>query len=375
MLSVLIIGTGSVARAHAEAYRNIEKSVCISGVVDIDRERAEEFARKHELADAPGFRLYTNYREALTKGCFDLVSICTPPPFHYVMSIDSLNAGAHVLLEKPMALSLEECDIILEIAKRAGRRVSVMVQNRYDTSKVRIHRLISDGHCGRVLYAQAYSAWWRGAEYYNTWHGSWETEGGGCALNLAVHQIDLMLWLAGSIGEVTAFTANVNHSNADVEDLALGIVRFNGGAAAGGLGELLGSTVHHGEGQQLLFQTERAGLAFPFQIKASRARAGGLPENDPETVAKLTALCNKYPPLAAEGFEGQIRDFVSLIETGAASPFLPDGNSARAAVEVVMALYKSAATKRSVSLPLLPDDPFYTRAGLREHALHYNRRI
>jgi predicted dehydrogenase len=374
MLSVLIIGTGGIARLHAEAYRNMGKSVRISGIVDTDRARAEGFARTHELADAPGFSLYTDYREALSNGRFDLVSICTPPPFHCAMSIDSLNAGAHVLLEKPMALSLEECDRILEAAEKAGRRVSVMAQNRYDVSKARIHWLISEGHCGRVLYAQAYSAWWRGAAYYNTWHGSWETEGGGCALNLAIHQIDLMLWLAGSVGELTAFTANVNHGNAEVEDLALGIVRFNRGAAAGGLGELLGSTVHHGEGQRLLFQTERAGLAFPFQITASRAKASGAPENDPETVAELTALCDRFPPLAAEGFEGQIRDFVSLIETGAASPLLPDGKSGRAAVEVVMALYKSAATKRSVSLPLLPDDPFYTRAGLLEHAPHYNRR-
>jgi predicted dehydrogenase len=353
----------------------MEKSVRIRGIVDTDLARAEKFARTYELTDTPGFSLYSDYREALAKGSFDLVSICTPPPFHCSMSIDSLNAGAHVLIEKPMALSLEECDRILEAAQKTGRRVSVMAQNRYDTSKARIHRLISEGHCGRVLYAQAYSAWWRGTAYYNTWHGSWETEGGGCALNLAIHQIDLLLWLAGSVGEVTAFTANVNHSSAEVEDLALGIVRFNSGAAAGGLGEILGSTVHHGEGQQLLFQTERAGLAFPFQIKATRSRAGGFPEDDPETVAELTALCNSFPPLAVEWFEGQIRDFVSLIETGAASPFLSDGNSARAAIEVVMALYKSAATQRSVSLPLSLDDPFYTRAGLLEHALHYNRRV
>lgn len=361
MLSVLIIGTGGIARRHAEVYRSMADRVRITGIADADRARAEDFASRHTLQGTPGFALFADYRDALSLGSYDIVSICTPPPPHRAIAVDCLNAGANVLLEKPMALSLAECDRILQAAEKNGRFVSVVAQNRYDTGKARIQRLIAEGRCGRVLYAQAYSAWWRGREYYNTWHGSWDTEGGGCTLNLAVHQIDLLLWIAGKPGEVSAFMTNVNHANAQVEDLSLAILRFAEGPAAGGLGEILGSTIHHGEGQQMVFQTERAGLTLPFQIRCTRERPGGYPEPDPETIQELEAFCQSYPPLEKESHAGQIADFVSLIETGVSSPFLPDGTSGRAAIEVVTGIYKSAATGRPASLPIVPDDPFYTR--------------
>ena len=357
---VLLIGAGKVARHHVNGFRRL--GIPVAGVASSSESRAKEFIAANNLDGEAA--AYPDYRDALERGGFDMVSICSPPYLHCAQTVDSLNAGAHVLLEKPMALSLAECDAMIAAADKNRRLLSVVAQNRYKTENVRVKELIASGKCGRVLFAQALSAWWRGDEYYNTWHGKWKTEGGGCTLNLAVHQIDLLLWIAGTPGEITAVMGNVGHPAAEVEDLSLAVFRFSGGPAAGGLGHILASTVHHGEGQRMLFQTEKAGIALPFAVCATKAKPGGGPEDDPLAAAEIESLCAAIPLLAAETFDGQIADFVHCVETGVSGGILPDGGSGRASVEVVTAIYRSAACRAPVALPIPADDPFYTAGGL-----------
>jgi predicted dehydrogenase len=360
---VLLIGAGLVARRHAEAYRR--NGISVTGVAGSSETKAKEFIARHELDK--GTLAFADYRRALDGGNFDVVSICTPPGLHCAMTIDCLNSGAHVLLEKPMAMSLEECDAMIGAAKINKCVLSVVAQNRYKTEQSRIREIIVSGKCGRVLYAQAYSAWWRGEEYYtNTWHGKWKTEGGGCTLNLAVHQIDLLLWITGMPKEITAFMTNVNHPGAEVEDLSMAALRFGEEPAKGALGAILASTVHHGEGQQMMFQTEKAGLFLPFAVRCTKARELGLPLDDPDAAAEIETACKAYPPLEKEMFDGQIADFINYVETGIVSRFLPDAGSGRNAIEVVTGIYKSAAKRMPVSLPITNDDSFYSKIGLLE---------
>ena len=369
---VLIIGCGGIAGHHAAAFQAAGggKTV-IGGLADANEARAREFAAANGLDTAA---IWTDYRAALGGGGFDIVCICTPPPLHRVMAVDSLDAGAHVLLEKPMAVSLADCDGMIEAAQRSRRVLAVTAQNRYRSEHWRVRELIRSGVCGNILSLRAESAWWRGAEYYQTWHGSWAGEGGGCMLNLAIHQIDLLLWIAGRPAEITAFMSNVKHGrdygNIEVEDLAAALLRFapadetgrtgpSGPTAPGALGEILASAVHHGEGQRLFFQTEKAGVSLPFAVRCTKARAAGLPEEDTETAAAIEAKYAAIPPLERELFTGQAADFLTCIDTGTASPCLSDGYSGRGAVEVVTAIYKAAATGGAVRLPIGIDDPFY----------------
>jgi predicted dehydrogenase len=372
---VLIIGCGGIARHHVAAFQAAGCGrAAIGGLADADGERARQFAAANGLDAA----IWTDYRAALAGGGFDIVCICTPPPLHRIMAVDSLDAGAHVLLEKPMAVSLADCDAMIEAARRNRRVLAVAAQNRYRSEYWRVRELIRSGVCGNILSMRAESAWWRGAEYYQTWHGSWKGEGGGCVLNLAIHQIDLLLWIAGRPAEITAFMSNVKHGadygNIEVEDLAAALLRFipeerpSGAAGAadaagvpvpGALGEILASAIHHGEGQRLFFQTERADVSLPFAVRCTKARAAGLPEEDPGTAAAIEAEYAAIPPLERELFTGQAADFLACIDTGAASPRLSDGRSGRGAVEVVTAIYKAAATGKPVRLPVGPDDPFY----------------
>ncbi|MDR2535340.1 MAG: Gfo/Idh/MocA family oxidoreductase [Treponema sp.] len=355
MISVFIIGAGGISGNHIEGYSALSERVCITAIADADKTRAESLVQKHGLSA----KVYGDYREALSEQVFQIASICTPPGTHCEIALDCLNAGIHILLEKPMAPSLSECDAIISAAEKKKRLVSVVAQNRYTTHVWNVKRLLDEGHCGKLLYSQAYSVWWRGSAYYDTdWRGSWERAGGGCTLNLAVHYIDLLLWIAGKPKALTAFMTNIYHSNAQVEDISMAYMRFESGS----VGELTCSQIHHGEERKLVFQTERAALEIPFSVRCSKAKPGGFPEADPQTQTEIEAIYKRYPPLFQEGHIGQIMDFVQAVETEKdSSALLLTGHTGREAVEVVTGIYKSAVTEKTVRLPIAETDPFYSR--------------
>ncbi|MDR0562609.1 MAG: Gfo/Idh/MocA family oxidoreductase [Spirochaetaceae bacterium] len=364
MISVLIIGAGGIANSHIAAYGALGERVRITAVADTDKTKAEALIQKHTLSA----KAYGDYREALSEQAFQIASICTPAGNHCAIVLDCFEAGLHVLLEKPMAPSLAECDAMISAAEKKKRLLSVVAQNRYTTGVWNLKRLLEEGHCGKLLYVQACSVWWRGQGYYDTpWRGSWEQAGGGCTLNLAIHYLDLLLWMAGKPKELTAFMANVYHPAAQVEDLSSAYIRFAGGA----VGELTCSQIHHGDSRErrLLFETERAELGIPFSVYCSKDKGGGFPEEDAETAAEIEARYKSYPPLSWEGHIGQIADFVQAVETS--SPLLLTGRTGRDAVEVVTGIYKSAVTKQPVSFPIAETDLFYSRDGILQRMPRY----
>jgi predicted dehydrogenase len=274
----------------------------------------------------------------------------------------------HILLEKPMAPSLAECDGIIKEAEKKRRLVSVVAQNRYTTSAWNVKRLIADGSCGKLVYGHAYSVWWRGNEYYNTpWRGAWEHAGGGCVLNLGIHQLDLLLWNLGTLKETAAFMTNIRHPGAQVEDLAVASMVFENGS----IGELTCSQIHHGENPKVVFQTEHAGVEIPFAVRCSRSGEGGFPEPDSQKQAEIEALYKGYPPLEREGHAGQITDFVRAIETDDPAGLPLTGSAGRNVIEAITGIYKSGATGKPVSFPIGPEDPFYTREGVLERMPRY----
>ena len=144
----------------------------------------------------------------------------------------------------------------------------MVAQNRFTNPMMRLKQVLDSGLAGRVLHAQVDSHWWRGPSYYDLWwRGTWHSEGGGCTLNHAVHHIDALQWMVGTPAVIQSMIANVNHGNSEVEDLSLTIMRFPDGA----LGQLTGSVVHHGQDQQIIFQTERAKIAMPWTVSRRRS--------------------------------------------------------------------------------------------------------
>jgi len=361
MLKVAIIGAGAISRFHIDGYLMFPDRCKIVAVSDIYPDKAQQVVDHYKL-DAKVVRDYT---ELLNEG-IDLVSICTPPFSHASISIDFLTAGSNVIVEKPMASSLEECDRMNEAARKSGKILSVIAQNRFRNPMMKLKFVIDSGLAGQIRHAQVDSYWWRGHCYYDLWwRGTWEKEGGGCTLNHAVHHIDALLWMMGMPSQVQAFMSNTAHDNAEVEDLSIAMLRYPDGA----LGQITSSVVHHGEEQQLIFQGMNARISTPWRLAASVSKPNGFPAKDEELESAIQSYYNKLPDLSYEGHVAQIENVMTAIETGAS--VLIDGHSGRSTLELIMAIYKSASTGENVQLPLSPDDPFYTREGILKHAIYF----
>ncbi|WP_435165989.1 Gfo/Idh/MocA family protein [Paenibacillus glycanilyticus] len=362
MLKVAIIGSGAISRAHIDAYQKFSDRCRIVAVTDIYLDKAESRIAQCGLTEA---KAYSDYKELLGQD-IDLVSVCTPPYTHAEIAVDFLRAGKHVLVEKPMASSLEECDAMNRAAEESGKLLSIVAQNRFRTPMMKLKGVLDSGLIGPVVHSQVDSFWWRGHCYYDLWwRGTWEKEGGGCTLNHAVHHIDALLWMMGRPAELQAFMSNTSHDNAEVEDLSIAMLKF----AGGGLGQITSSVVHHGEEQQLIFQGKAARISAPWKLVTSSSMDNGFPTPNTALSSEIQAYYDNLPEVTYEGHVGQINNVLSAIE--GRESLLIDGHSGRATLELILGIYKSASTGEKVTFPLAADDPFYTRQGIQDNVPHF----
>ena len=361
MLTIGIVGTGGIARAHVDGYQRFAGECEIVALCDPAPGRAE--ALRAELG-LDGARVYTDAAEMLGAERLDLVSVATPPSTHAALSIQALEAGVDVLVEKPMAPSLEECDAMIAAAKDNGRLLSVVAQNRFRDDIATLKEVLDSGLAGPVTHAQVSSAWWRGTEYYDLWwRGTWEREGGGCTLNHAIHHLDMTLWMLGSPQAVTSVLTNAAHENAEVEDLSVSVLQYDRALA-----EVTASVVSHGEEQAIVVQGRNARVSQPWKVEANLANPNGFPadEDDTERVAQIEAVAAAHRPLEHTGHAGQIADMLDAVRERRRPAV--DGEDGRRAIELVTAIYEAGIERRTVDLPLSPDDPYYRTGTLLERA-------
>jgi predicted dehydrogenase len=361
MIRVAIVGTGNISQAHIMGYLQFPERAKIVALVDIVPEKAVEKAKRFGL----DCEVFDDHQAILHRDDIDLVDICTPPYVHAQIAINALNSGKNVLVEKPMAASLEECDQMIAAAQKSGKLLSSIAQNRFRTPIANLKRVLDSGLAGAVRHVQVDSFWWRGHCYYDLWwRGLWSKEGGGCTLNHAVHHIDMLGWMMGLPKEVTAVMSNVAHDNAEVEDLSVAILRYENALA-----QVVSSVVHHGEEQQLIFQCEKARISAPWQVYASVSKSNGFPIRNEELEKELSDLNEKLPQIVHEGHPGQIDDVLDAIEHHRTPAITADDG--RRTIELITAIYKSGATRSTVQLPILKNDPFYTSEGLLANMPHF----
>jgi len=366
MISVAIIGAGMISKNHINGYLAFPERCKITHIVDIFPEKAEKKKREFNL-DA---KVSSSYKDILNAADIDLVSICTPPFCHAEMTVDFLNAGKNVLVEKPMAASIEECGTMIAAAEKSGKVLSVVAQNRFRDPVFNLKKVLDSQMIGKIAHAQVDSFWWRGHSYYDLWwRGTWEKEGGGCTLNHAVHHIDMLCWMLGLPKRVSAVISNVCHDNAEVEDISAAILQYDGGLCAkGALAQVTSSIVHHGEEQQIIFQGEKARISWPWKVMANLAQPNGFPggEKNTELMDQINNYFESLPVLSHTLHEGQIDDVLSAIENGS-QPMIT-GEDGKSTIELITAIYKAGTEQKIVYLPLQKDDPFYTAAGMKERA-------
>ena len=350
MIKVGIVGMGMISRSHVEGYRAFPDRCRIVAACDIDSDNASRRCADQGL-DIP---IYTDIATMVERESPDLVSVCTPPFTHRDLTVEALSRGVHVLCEKPMASSLEECDAMVTAARDGGALLSIVAQNRFKTAIWNVKRLVDEGAIGKLLHTQVNSFWWRGRSYYDLWwRGTWEKEGGGCTLNHAVHHMDMLLWLTGVPSTVVAMMGNVAHSNSEVEDLSMALLEYVDRSFA----QITSSVVHHGERQEIILQGSDARVSAPWIVDASLSADNGFPDRNPHLEETLEAAMLGYGALPHEGHTGQIDDVLAAIETDR-SP-LVTGEDGRNAIELITAVYKAATMEAAVQLPLDEADPFY----------------
>jgi len=356
-LRTALVGCGKVGQIHASALAALAESEFVA-VCDASRDRAESFASRFDT------RAFTDVGKMVTDAGVEAILIATPHPLHAEAAVRAAEAGAHVLIEKPMAASLADCDAMLAAAQRSGVTLSVISQRRLYEPVRRMKDAIDAGKIGRPALGvfQMYS--WRDHAYYQSdpWRGKWATEGGGVLVNQSPHQLDLLMWLVGKVEEVSAYWSNLNHPEIEVDDTAVASLRFRGGA----LGSIITSVsqkpglytkvhVHGANGASVGVETDR-GATFIAGV----SEIAEPPLNDIWTVPGEEHLLTRFQVEDRATFAGvnatshyhalQIRDFLQAALDG--RPPLVTGEDGRKVVELFTAIYRSQNERRPIPLPL-----------------------
>lgn len=351
MIKIGIIGAGAIAAVHTDSYGRFQRDVKIVAVCDTFRQKAESLIAEKALQAAA----YDDYKKLLENPEIDAVSICLPPTMHCSVAVEALQKGKHVLVEKPMASSLEECDQMIEASRANGKVLSVVSQNRFKTPVMRLKKMLDNGALGKILYANFESLWWRGQVYYDLWwRGTWAQESGGCFMSHAVHYLDLMHMLFGMPLRVQATMANVGHDNSECEDLGFAVFEYGDK-----LVNFTCSLVSHGERQSITVDGEKGSISIPWAVSASRSLPNGFPQDDAAERERLEQTYHAIPELALEGHDAQVSDFLKAIENGI--PATIDGMEGKKTLELVMGIYKSAVSRTPVNFPITADDMFYQK--------------
>lgn len=337
-----IIGAGMVADFHAKSIQHLPNAKLI-GICGAGSGRAAALAEKYQC------REYPDYQTLLRDPGIDIVTIATPSGLHMDPSIEAARQGKHVLCEKPLEITLERIDKIIEAHSKAGTRLGGFFNYRYtDVVKV-LKEAIDEGRFGTLTFASIAVPWWRTDEYYqHKWRGTLELDGGGAMMNQSIHMVDMLQYIMGPIESLNAYTATLGHS-IEAEDTAAAIVKFRNKA----LGSIYGSTA-----------------SFPGQLRSITVTGtkgtATLKDNSievwqfAEETEKDEAIRNRFKADSGGGgasdpssipFELHAKNIAAFIEAVASGkPFELKGQEARKAVAIVLAMYQSAKENKPVQL-------------------------
>lgn len=357
-IKTAIIGCGKIGHTHALALSTLGESELVA-VCDNQLSRAHGFATQYG-----GARAFDSVPDMLRSLDVEAVTICTPHPLHEEPCVQAAKAGAHVLIEKPMASSLEACDRMLEAAHKHGIKLGIVSQRRLFEPVQRMKAAIDAGKIGTPILGTFSMFSWRDQAYYESdpWRGKWATEGGGVLVNQSPHQLDMLQWIMGEIDEVSGYWANLNHPYIEVEDTAVAMIRFK----SGGLGNVVTSLsqrpgiytkvhIHGSNGASVGVQTD-TGATFVAGMSGITLP----PLNDVWTIPGEEKMLAEFEAADRQSFQHidattyyhrlQIQDFLrSIIDD---RPPLVTGEEGRVVVEMFTAIYRSNELRRPVRFPL-----------------------
>jgi len=344
-LKYAIIGCGRISPNHIAAA--IENNLDIVALCDVDESKMDTTIQNFNLSDET--KKYVDYKEMIQNEKPELVAICTESGKHGQIALYCIDAGSNLIIEKPIALSLEEADLIIEKANEKNIKVSACHQNRFNKSVQKIREAVEADRFGRLMHGTAHIRWNRGEDYYTQapWRGTWEQDG-GALMNQCIHNIDLLRWMMGDeITEVVGMTDNLIHGFIDAEDLGMALVKFSNGS----YGIIEGTTnIYPKNFEETLYIFGEKGTVKAGGKSVNLIEEWQFADNldNPEEVKE------KYhenpPTVYGFGHNPLYADVIDAINNNR-QPYVTavDG---RNALELVLAIYKSAAEGKSVKLPL-----------------------
>ena len=340
-----LIGCGRISPNHIAAAK--KNNLEIVAICDLLTANMEDKKLKFELVDS--VKQYTDYKEMLKTEKPELVAIATESGKHAEIALDCIEAGCNLIIEKPIALSIEDADQIIRKADEKGVKVCACHQNRFNKSIQKIRDAVEKKRFGKMFYGTAHIRWCRDYEYYHRapWRGTWEQDG-GALMNQCIHNIDLLRWMLGDeVTEVVGMTDRLNHDYIEAEDLGIALVKFANGA----YGIIEGTTD--------IYPKNLEETLYLFGEKGT-VKAGGQSVNMIEEwnfsdmlddAEEVKAQYHEAPPnVYGYGHTPLYADVIDAIQNNRA-PYV-DARAGKRALELVLAIYLSAATGTSVKLPL-----------------------
>jgi predicted dehydrogenase len=367
-LKTAVVGCGKVGHLHAKALSRAPESVFVAAC-------GRDLARTEKFAAIYNVRPYCDVEEMIAKEGVQALTICTPHPLHAFHAVKAAKLGVHVLIEKPLASSLEDCDAILNTAKEHGVKVGVISQRRFYAPCARVKSAIVDGKLGRPILGSVTMYGWRDEAYYRSdpWRGSWKLEGGGVLVNQAPHQLDLLQWYMGPVDELFGYWANLNHPYIEVEDTAVAVLRFKNGA----LGNIVVSNsqnpalygkvyVHGSNGASVGVQTDGGAMFIAGMSTISEP-----PVNDLWTVPGEEKMLKEWQKQDSDFFlsinpvehyhQIQISEFLNAVAARRESAV--PGEEGRKTVEIFEAIYRSERDRQPIKFPLVPEEGGHDRGA------------
>ncbi|MBN1763708.1 MAG: Gfo/Idh/MocA family oxidoreductase [Sedimentisphaerales bacterium] len=342
--NVGIIGAGLIADFHARALAEIPNAR-LTGVCDTIPARATTLARTHNC------QAYDSFDALLNNKDIDIITIATPSGTHMEPAIAAARAGKHVLCEKPLEITLERMDAMIQAHQESGTILGGIFQYRFDDCISLIRQAIHSGRFGKITYAGVAVPWWRTDEYYhNSWHGTWKLDGGGALMNQSIHMIDILCHLMGPVTSIQAFTGTLGHTkDIETEDTAVAILRFAGGA----LGSIYGTTASFPGRHRQLEITGTAGTVICVEDTITCWEFADKQPQDMEIQRRFSGDSSRGGTAdpAAINCQNHIRNFRSFLKALEEDrEFELNGRQARKAVEVILSIYKSAQEQMVVNL-------------------------
>jgi predicted dehydrogenase len=293
---------------------------------------------------------YTDVAAACADSKVDAVIVCTPSGAHLEPALVAAESGKHVVVEKPLEITSERCDRIIDACDRNRVKLCTIFPSRFGDAAIELKKAVDAGRFGRLTLGETTCKWWRSQEYYDSggWRGTWQLDGGGALMNQAIHNVDLLLWLMGSASQVSAFTATLAHERIEVEDTAAAILRFQSGA----LGVIQAATsIYPGYPKTIAIHGDRGSAIIEQDDILKWYFTPSSPADDEirrRFAAKSGASGGASDPAAIShrGHMLQLTDFVQAIRED--RPPRIDGREGRKSVAAICAIYQSVRTGKPI---------------------------